>query len=51
MIGPRVTSEPSLSQPTATGTIIAAKGKANIQNRLTLITENASVRMVFISNN
>ena len=48
MIGPREISELSLSQPAATGKMIAAAGKASAQNRLTLITENVSVRMVFI---
>ena len=49
MIGPREICELSFSQPAATGKIIAATGKASTQNRLTLITENVSVRMVFIS--
>lgn len=47
-IGPREIREFSLSQPAATGKMIAAAGKASAQNRLTLITENVSVRMVFI---
>jgi hypothetical protein len=48
MIGPREISELSLSQPAATGKMIAAAGKASAQNRLTLIIENVSVRIVFI---
>jgi len=49
MPGPREVSELSLSQPAATGKMIAAIGKASAQNRLTLIIERASVRMIFIS--
>ena len=48
MIGSREIIEQSLSQPAATGKMIAAIGKASAQNRLTLIIENVSVRMVFI---
>lgn len=48
MIGPREISELSLSQLAATGKMIAAAGKASAQNRLTLIIENVSVRIVFI---
>jgi len=49
MLGPREISELSLSQPAATGKIIAAIGKASAQNRLTLIIESISTRMVFMS--
>jgi hypothetical protein len=48
MIGPREMSELSLSQPAATGKMIAAAGKASAQKRLTLIIEDVSARMVFI---
>jgi hypothetical protein len=48
MIGSREIIEQSLSQPAATGKMIAAIGKASAQNRLTLIIENVSVRIVFI---
>ena len=48
MIGSREIIEQSLSQPAATGKMIAAIGKASAQSRLTLIIENVSVRIVFI---
>ncbi len=48
MIGPHEISELSFCQPATTGKMIAAAGKASAQKRLTLITENVSVRMDFI---
>ena len=48
MIGPRAISELSFCQSATIGKMNAAAGKASAQKRLTLKTENASVRMDFI---
>ena len=48
MIGPRAISELSSCQSATIGKMNAAAGKASAQKRLTLITENVSVRMDFI---
>ena len=48
MTGSGEISKPSFCQPATTGKMTAAAGKASAQKRLTLITENVSVRMDFI---